>query len=124
MEERNAKAHTSFTDSDYQMLIDEVKNAVNNVQIDFQGVGGGSKSASKASKEAADAFLELFENELKALDDLKDRGKITEKQYLDALRWLYHKYFRDKEKYLKEYEKYEHQYLDGRLHAICCSNAA
>ena len=49
MEERNAKAHTSFTDSDYQMLIDEVKNAVNNVQIDFQGVGGGSKSASNAS---------------------------------------------------------------------------
>ena len=113
MEDQNAKAHTSFTDSDYQMLIDEVNNAVNNVQIDFQGVGGGSKSAGTAGKEAADTYLEAFEKELKDLDDLKSNGKISEKQYLDALRKLYLKYFRDKEKYLKEYEKYEHQYLEG-----------
>ncbi len=113
MEGQNAKAHTSFTDSDYQMLIDEVNNAVNNVQVDFGNIGGGSKSAGSAGKEAADAYLEAFEKELKDLDDLKDRGKITEKQYLDALRRLCLKYFRDKEKYLKEYEKYEHQYLEG-----------
>ena len=73
----------------------------------------GRSSAKSAGKEAADTYLEAFEKELKDLDDLKDRGKITEKQYLDALRRLYLKYFRDKEKYLKEYEKYEHQYLDG-----------
>ncbi len=113
MEDQNAKAHTSFTDSDYQMLIDEVNNAVNNVQIDFQGVGGGFKSAGTAGKETADTYLEAFEKELKDLDDLKSDGKISEKQYLDALRRLYLKYFRDKEKYLKEYEKYEHQYLEG-----------
>ncbi len=113
MEDQNAKAHTSFTDSDYQMLVDEVNNAVNNVQVGFGNIGGGSKSAGSAGKEAADAYLEAFEKELKDLDDLKDRGKITEKQYLDALRRLYLKYFRDKEKYLKEYEKYEHQYLEG-----------
>ena len=39
--------------------------------------------------------------------------KITEKQYLDALRTLYQKYFRDKEKYLDEYQKCEKEYLDG-----------
>ncbi len=113
MEDQNAKAHTSFTDSDYQMLVDEVNNAVNNVHIDFGNIGGGSRSAGSAGKEAADTYLEAFEKELKDLDDLKDRGKATEKQYLDALRRLYVKYFRDKEKYLKEYKKYEHQYLDG-----------
>ncbi len=93
----------------------EVWNALlNNFSGDFSGfMGGGSKAAKSAGKEAADAYLESFEKELKDLDDLKDRGKITEKQYLDALRRLYLKYFRDKEKYLKEYEKYEHQYLDG-----------
>lgn len=93
----------------------EVWNAtLNNFSGDFSGfMGGGSKSAGKAGKEAADAYLESFEKELKDLDDLKDRGKITEKQYLDALRRLYLKYFRDKKKYLKEYEKYEHQYLEG-----------
>ncbi len=108
-----------------QTLIKESANKINyDPQVDFSNVGGGKKSAGKAGKEAADAYLEAFEKELKDLDDLKDRGKITEKQYLDALRRLYLKYFRDKEKYLKEYEKYEHQYLDGGLHAICCSNAA
>lgn len=93
----------------------EVWNALlNNFSGDFSGfMGGGSKAAKSAGKEAADAYLESFEKELKDLDDLKDRGKITEKQYLDALRSLYLKYFRDKEKYLKECEKYEHQYLDG-----------
>ena len=81
-------------------------------KVDFSGTGG-KKAASKAGKEAADAYLEAFEKELKDLDDLKDRGKITEKQYLDALRHLYIKFFNQKKKYLKEFEKYEHQYLDG-----------
>ena len=97
-----------------QALIKESAGKINyEPKVDFSNAGGGKKSAGKAGKEAADAYLESFEKELKDLDDLKDRGKITEKQYLDALRRLYLKYFRDKEKYLKEYEKYEHQYLDG-----------
>ena len=114
-----AKAEESgVSEGEIQGVLDkynEVWNAaVNNFSGDFSGfMGGGSKSASKAGKEAADAYLEAFEKELADLDDLKSRGKITEKQYLDALRKLYLKYFRDKEKYLKEYEKYEHQYLDG-----------
>lgn len=93
----------------------EIWNAtLNNFSGDFSGsMGGGKKSASKSGKEAADAYLEAFEKELKDLDGLKDHGRISEKQYLDALRRLYLKYFRDKEKYLKEYEKYENQYLDG-----------
>ncbi len=97
-----------------QALIKESAGKINyEPKVDFSNAGGGKKSAGKAGKEAADKYLEAFEKELKALDDLKDRGKITEKQYLDALRRLYLKYFRDKEKYLKEYEKHEHQYLDG-----------
>ncbi len=94
-------------------LMAQINAGVQRIDIDFGNVGGGSKSTGKAGKEAADEYLESFEKELKDLDDLKDRGKITEKQYLDVLRRLYLKYFRDKEKYLKEYEKYEHQYLDG-----------
>lgn len=81
-----------------------------------------SSGASKAGKEAADAYLEAFEKELEELDTLRSQGKLTEKQYLDALRRLYLKYFRDKEKYLKEYAKYEHDYLDGKLCAIFYSN--
>lgn len=121
--DRVANGHGDFETIMSDMMA-QIGRATSSYQVDFSNVGGGSKSASKAGKEAADAYLEAFEKELKDLDDLKDRGKITEKQYLDALRRLYVKYFNQKKKYLKEYEKYEHQYLDGRLHAICCSNAA
>ncbi len=124
------EAGGSVSLNSYQKALDDVQSAKQSmldrkpVEVDFGNIGGGKKSAGSAGKEAADAYLEAFEKELKDLDDLKSRGKITEKQYLDALRKLYLKYFRDKEKYLKEYAKYEHQYLDGGLHAICCSNAA
>ena len=124
------EAGGSVSLNSYQKALDDVQSAKQSmldrkpVEVDFGNVGGGKKSAGSAGKEAADAYLEAFEKELADLDDLKSRGKITEKQYLDALRKLYLKYFRDKEKYLKEYAKYEHQYLDGGLHAICCSNAA
>jgi len=110
--DRVANGHGDFETIMSDMMA-QIGRATSSYQVDFSNVGGGKKSASKAGKEAADAYLEAFEKELKDLDDLKDRGKITEKQYLDALRRLYLKYFRDKEKYLKEYEKYEHQYLDG-----------
>lgn len=73
----------------------------------------GKKSAGGAGKEAADAYLEAFEKELKELDELRDDGIISEKEYLDRLRVLYNKYFKDKAKYLKQYAKYEKQYLNG-----------
>ena len=114
-----AKAEESgVSEGEIQGILDKYNeiwnSALNNFGGDFSGfMGGGKKSAGTAGKEAADTYLEAFEKELKDLDDLKSNGKISEKQYLDALRRLYLKYFRDKEKYLKEYEKYEHQYLEG-----------
>ena len=36
-------------------------------------------------------------------------------QYLNRLRALYNKYFRDRKKYLSEYKKYESEYLTGML---------
>ena len=112
-----------------RLLREEALAEVNRIKGELEGLANGEmqdfpieptvklgvnrrSGAKSAGKEAAATYLEAFEKELKDLDDLKSRGKITEKQYLDALRRLYLKYFRDKEEYLKEYEKYEHQYLD------------
>lgn len=91
-----------------------IQSSANNINYEpkFNG-NSGKSSASKAGKEAADAYLEAFEKELQKLDDLKSQGKISEKQYLDALRRLYVKYFNQKKKYLDQYEKYESQYLQG-----------
>lgn len=84
------------------------------VKLDFDGAYTGSKDAAgKAGKEAADEYKKKFEEELNDLQSLHDRGKITEKEYLDALRALYEKYFKDREKYLDEYQKYENEYLQG-----------
>ncbi len=95
-----------------QNLIKDSSSKIEYNPTEFVGKSGTS-SASSAGQDAADAYLEAFENELSELDTLKDRGKITEKQYLDALRKLYVKYYNDKEKYLDQYEKYEYQYLSG-----------
>lgn len=102
-----------------QGLIEESANKVNYAQAAYGNTPNTDTSntntapAAKAGASAADAYLEAFEKELSQLDGLKDRGKITEKQYLDALRKLYVKYYKDKEKYIDQYEKYEHQYLSG-----------
>ena len=70
-------------------------------------------SASKAGKSTADAYIKSFEEELQNLQDLRDRGKISEKNYLEHLRMLYMKYFADRKEYLDEFKKYEAEYLSG-----------
>ncbi len=86
---------------------------LDDVQVDFGNIGGGKSAASKSGKKAGDAYVDAFEKELKKLQTLRDQGKITEKQYLDYLRKLYQKFFKDKKKYAEQYAKYEHEYLQG-----------
>lgn len=116
MEEATKSAATggsySFQDA-FNEAKTEFEKAATTVNIDFKSIGGGSKSAGSAGKDAGDAYLEAFEKELSNLDGLKDRGVISEKEYLDRLRELYQRYFKDKEKYVDQYQKYEKKYLDG-----------
>lgn len=92
--------------------IENVLNGKNRIEVDFD-YGGVDTKASSAGKEAADKYVEAFEKELKQLDSLKERGKINEKQYLDALRALYEKYFKGRKKYLDKFKEYESKYLQG-----------
>lgn len=92
----------------------EVWNAaVNNFSGDFDGFMGGA--ASKAGKKAGDAYVDAFEKEYNHLKDMLNRGEISEAQYLNRLRALYTRYFKDRKKYLDEYKKYESEYLTGML---------
>ena len=72
-----------------------------------------TQEAKDAGKEAADEYVEAFEKELKELDDLRDSGIINEKDYLNRLQALYIKYFANRKEYIKEFKKYEKQYLEG-----------
>ena len=71
------------------------------------------KTPSGSGGSDKDPYLEAFEKELKKLEELRDSGLISEKEYLDKLRDLYIKYFKDREKYIDEFKKYEQQYLQG-----------
>ena len=69
--------------------------------------------AGDAGKEAADEYLEAFENELANLDWLHENGYLTEKEYLDQLRILYERYFEGNNKYAKEFFENQRKYLEG-----------
>lgn len=74
---------------------------------------GDVKVAKSAGGTAGDAYVEAFDEELKSLQELRDRGVIDESDYLQRLRALYTRYFADRKEYINQYNEYERQYLDG-----------
>lgn len=91
-------------------------SAMDNYNVDFDSfMSGGKSAASKAGKEHADEYIKAFEKEYSDLKDMLNRGEISEAQYLNRLRALYTRYFKDRKKYLNEYKKYESEYLTGML---------
>ncbi|MCX4377107.1 MAG: phage tail tape measure protein [Lachnospiraceae bacterium] len=91
-------------------------SAMDNYNVDFDSfMSGGKSAASKAGKEHADEYIKAFEKEYSNLKDMLNRGEISEAQYLNRLRALYTRYFKDRKKYLNEYKKYESEYLTGML---------
>lgn len=102
-------------EGDYNDILNEMvanfNASLGNIEIDFKGVD--KSGASKAGKDAGDAYVEAYEKEVKKLDDLKSQGKITEKQYLDYLRKLYEKYFKNIGKYAEKFAEEQAKYLSG-----------
>ena len=87
--------------------------------------GGGSKKSStsdaeKQAKADAKAYKEAFEKELATLDkqkvSMKDNAA-TDKWYYEQLEELTNKYYKDKEGYEDEYNKYHEKALDGMTKA-------
>lgn len=109
----NGEARARFEENSKKIIdyYTGLANGISNITISSPS----SKSAGKAGKTDADKYLEEFKKEIAKLDKLKERGKISEWDYLQQLRVLYIKYFADKKKYLDEYEEYEHKYLTGRF---------
>lgn len=70
-----------------------------------------TRAHSGAGREQADAYVEAYEKELKKLDELKENGLITESQYLDRLKALNERYFRDNSKYAEKYALVSADYM-------------
>ena len=74
-----------------------------------------STDAGGAGKDAADAYVEAYEKELQQLDDLKDQGLISEREYLDRLKALIDKYFKGRAEYAEKYAQELQKYMDQML---------
>lgn len=103
---------------------DQINTVLSNLETKLQAINsvrdklntGGLDSVMKtksSDKKEEDKWLKAFEDEFAKLKNLREQGVINEKEYLDQLRKLYHKYFVDREKYIEEFRKYEHEYLSG-----------
>jgi len=86
-----------------------------NVNTGNTSASNNVKSAGTASKEDTDPHVTAFEEQYKKLKDIRDRDKISQKQYLDVLRAMYERYYKGQDKYIDEYNKYQKEYLDGML---------
>lgn len=80
--------------------------------LDFGSLGD---DASKAGSSDGDAYVEAYEKELKELGKLRDRGEITEAEYLSRMKALYERYFKGISKYQDKYFEEQGKYLSGML---------
>lgn len=110
--EDRAKALTEATNIKNKIQ-DLILNGSNEIELDFSNVGGGSKSSGSAGKEAGDAYVEAYEKELEKLQTARDRGEITEAEYLSRMKALYEKYFGGISKYQDKYFEEQRKYLEG-----------
>ena len=84
---------------------DEVnKRASQYIDIDF-APPKVTKDAGSGGSKAGKTYVEKFEEELKALEEQRDAGILSEKQFLDKYKALIEKYFKDVDGYGDEYAK-------------------
>lgn len=103
-------------EGDYNTILNEMVENFNasfgKLEIDFKGI---NNSASKAGSSTGDAYVEAYEKELEALGKLRDRGEISEAEYLSRMKALYEKYFKGISKYQDKYFEEQGKYLSGML---------
>ena len=118
-----AESMSAFHGGSYKDALEYKYNELLNSMNKFSGVQfeisqsaeNATKSASKAGKDSADAYVEAYEKELEKLKDLKENGLISEKEYLDRSRVLYEKYFKGIDKYAENFADAQREYLKGIL---------
>lgn len=105
------KAEGQKTAADF---INEYKSTM--VGLGYQPTGASSGSGSGSSKDSdsdEDKWVKKYEEEYDELKDLRENNKIDEYDYIQYLRALYYKYYKDKEKYVENFEKAESEYLNS-----------
>lgn len=113
-QKKQASKSASKTASDfYQDYKDKHKFNFSYTPPKSSSGGGGGGGGGSDESDTKDKYVEEFEKQYEKLGELRDNDKIDEYEYCQYLRALYEKFFKDKEKYAEQYEKYEHEYLSG-----------
>lgn len=111
-QKKQASKSASKTASDfYQDYKDKHKFNFSYTPPKSSSGGGGGGGGGSDESDTKDKYVEEFEKQYEKLGELRDNDKIDEYEYCQYLRALYEKFFKDKEKYAEQYEKYEHEYL-------------
>ena len=99
-----------------QHALEQYKAAMSNItQEPLEIKFPNTETASGAGKDAANAYIESFEKELKALEVQRDSGVLGEAEFLDKYRELIEKYFKDVDGYGDEYSKRMADYWDRTI---------
>lgn len=99
----------------WQQVMEEY-SMLNFEGIKFEAPGSSNTAgASEAGKEAADAYVEAYEKEKEKLERDRDLGLISERQYLDKLKTLVDKFFKDRAQYAERYMDEMKSYMDALL---------
>ena len=93
-------------------LANEIQAALGDIQLGLN-FAPAVKNAGKGGKDSADAYVEAYKKEKEQLQSERDAGLIDESTYLDKLKALIDKFFKDRAEYAKNYIDEMKEYLDG-----------
>lgn len=122
LEEKLAKetAMAMANGAAYQYLgasINAARNAINGINTEIfdmeQALAMLNNWQPPEIKEKGDPYKDSVESKIKDIQYDRDKGLISEEEYLNRLRTLNEKYYKDKTKYLDDYRKYELEVING-----------
>ena len=115
-----AGLHTEYWDARIDELkanmVSEIQSSLNDLTFSLSYDPSSVKdTSSKAGKDSADEYVKAYEREKKSLERDRDMGLITEREYLDKLKALIDKFFKDRAKYAQNYLDEMKEYMDALL---------
>lgn len=104
--------------SELMKSMDDAEKKLEEYQKQIDALKNGTVSGTPSSNKSEDKWKEAFEKEKAALDHQRAMNLISETKYTDKLEDIYKYYFKNKSKYLTEYNQYEEEVYGLRQSAL------
>lgn len=113
-----ASSLVSGISSEVIKSVDDAEKKLEEYQKQIDALKNGTVSGTPNSNKSEDKWKEAFEKEKAALDHQRAMNLISEKKYTDKLEERYKFYFKNRAKYLTEYNQYEEEVYGLRQSAL------